>query len=116
MSRIAIKSKVKRKKVREPYDAELNDLREWQENVYNPGHYVGTGKLSYPLKNLARSAKQNLARHPKLKRAYLLHIILLIVIMLFFMDLVWYQVIAAILVIATVILIIWDGNRIIKNK
>jgi Flp pilus assembly protein TadB len=116
MSRIAIKSKVKRKKVREPYDAELNDLREWQENMYNPGHYVGTDKLSYPLKNLARRAKQNLVRHPKLKRAYLLYVLLFIVILLFFMDLVLYQVMAAIFVIATILLIIWDGNRIIKNK
>jgi hypothetical protein len=108
MSRIAIKSKTKIKKVRVPYDAELNEIREWQDNMYNPGHYIGTGKVPYPLKNLAR--------HPKLKLAYLLYILLPITIGLFFMDLVWYQVIPVILVISTIILIIWDSKRIIKKK
>lgn len=108
MSRIGIKSKNKRKVVRVPYDAELNDIREWQDNMYNPGHYIGTGKLPYPLKNLTRS--------PKLKWAYLLYLILPIIIGLFFIKLIWYQVIPIILFVSVIIFIIWDSNRIIKKK
>jgi hypothetical protein len=108
MSRIAIKSKTKRRKIKVPYDAELNELREWQENMYNPGHYIGTGKLPYHLKNLAH--------HPKLKWTYFLYFLLPFVIALFFMDLVWYQVIPVILVISIIIFIIYDSNRIIKKK
>ncbi|MDF2591784.1 MAG: hypothetical protein K0S75_1250 [Clostridia bacterium] len=108
MSRIGIKSKTKIKKVKVPYDAELNDMREWQENMYNPGHYVGTGKVPYPLKQLAR--------RPKIKLAYLLYILLPIFIVLFFMDLVWYNVIPVMVILFLIAFIIYDSKRILKKK
>ena len=108
MSRIGIKSKTKIKKVKVPYDAEFNDMREWQENMYNPGHYIGTGKVPYPLKQLAR--------RPKLKRAYLLYILLPIIFGLFCIDLVWYNVIPIIFVILAIVFIIYDSKRILKKK
>ena len=116
MSRIAIKRKNKIKKVRVPYDAELNDLREWQDNMYNPGHYVGTGKIPYPLKHLTRRTERNLSRYPKIKRAYLFYFLLLIIIILFNMDLVWYKTLPALLAISVIVFIIYDSNRIIKKK
>jgi hypothetical protein len=108
MSRIGIKSKTKIKKVKVPYDAEFNDMKEWQENMYNPGHYIGTGKVPYPLKQLAR--------RPKLKLAYLLFTFLPMFILLFFMDFVWYQVIPGIIVILVIVFIIYDSKRILKKK
>lgn len=108
MSRIGIKSKTKIKKVKIPYDAELNDMREWQENMYNPGHYIGTGKVPYPLKQLAH--------RPKFKLAYLLYVFFPIVLGLFFIELVWYQVVPIILVISVIVFIIYDSKRILKKK
>lgn len=108
MSRIGIKSKTKIKKIRVPYDAELNELREWQENMYNPGHYMGTGKLSYPMKQLMR--------RPKIKHAYLLYFLFPFIPGVFFIDLVWYQIIPVILVISAIVFIIYDSNRIMKKK
>lgn len=60
-----IKKKSKRK-VKMPYDQELNELREWQENQYNPGYYIGTGRTPYPLKRVGN--------RPKLKFLYLLFV------------------------------------------
>jgi hypothetical protein len=106
MGRMTIKRK--KKKLRVPYDAELNDLREWQDNMYNPGHYVGTGKVPYPLKNLAR--------RPKLKLAYFLYFLTPFVLGIFFMDLAWYNIAPIVLVIAVIGFIIWDSSRVIKKK
>jgi hypothetical protein len=107
MGRMTIKRK-NVKKVRVPYDAELNDIREWQDNMYNPGHYIGTGKLPYPLKNMVKN--------PKLKLAYILYFLIPLGIALFFMDFKWYNVVPIVLVTAVVAFIIWDSSRIIKKK
>ncbi|HOJ12710.1 MAG TPA: hypothetical protein PK733_19265 [Clostridiales bacterium] len=32
----------------------IADLKEWQDNQYNPGYYVGTGRIPRPLKSLSR--------------------------------------------------------------
>ncbi|MDF2841424.1 MAG: hypothetical protein K0Q99_2196 [Clostridia bacterium] len=106
MGRMTIKKRAKKKRL--PYDAEMNDMREWQDNMYNPGYYVGTGKIPYPLKNLAR--------HPKLKLAYFLWILIPIGAALFFVDFTWYNVVPVVLVLTALVLIIWDSRRIMKKK
>lgn len=106
MSRFRIKTP--KKKLKSSYNNELQELKEWQDNLYNPGHYIGTGRLPYSLKNIAR--------RPKLKLAYLIYCAAPIAIALFFTDLAWYQVIPALLVIAVIVFIIWDSRRILKKK
>ncbi|MDF2533329.1 MAG: hypothetical protein K0Q65_2910 [Clostridia bacterium] len=108
MGRLTIRKKTNRRKLKVPYDAELNELKEWQSNMYNPGHYIGTGKVPYPMKNLAKRRE--------LKWAYLLSLLIPLGIGLIFMDLVWFQVIPAVLVIAVLLFIIWDSRRVIKKK
>lgn len=108
MGKMTIKSKAAKKKLKAAYNAELQELKEWQDNQYNPGHYVGTGRLPYPLRAIAK--------HPKLKWAYLLYYLIPLAIGLFFIDLVWYQVIPVVLVLAAVFYIIWDSSRTINRK
>jgi len=107
LGRKTIKSKA-RKKIKVPYDAELNDLREWQDNMYNPGHYIGTGKVSYPLKNIARQ--------PKLKWAFLAFYIIPAVIAFFFVESQWHMIGPGILILAVIVYIIWDSKRVINKK
>ena len=33
---------------------ELDDLKEWEDNQYNPGYYIGTGRVPRPLRNLGK--------------------------------------------------------------
>lgn len=39
------------------FEKELAELREWQENQYNPGYYIGTGRVPKPLMGLSRYPK-----------------------------------------------------------
>ncbi len=34
------------------FEDQLEEIKEWQDNMYNPGHYIGTGKIPYPLKSI----------------------------------------------------------------
>ena len=36
-------------------EEQKKDIEEWQKNSYNPGHYVGTGRIPTPVKNLYKS-------------------------------------------------------------
>lgn len=36
------------------FENNLSDLKEWQDNQYNPGYYVGTGKVATPTRNLGK--------------------------------------------------------------
>lgn len=38
-----------------PFEKQIDELNEWQENSSNPGHYVGTGKVPLPVKNMYKS-------------------------------------------------------------
>ncbi len=33
----------------------LKDLDEWEENQYNPGYYIGTGRVSKPIKGIGKN-------------------------------------------------------------
>ncbi|SCY55671.1 hypothetical protein [Alkaliphilus peptidifermentans] len=33
---------------------DMEDLNEWQQNQYNPGHYIGTGRIPRPILNLTK--------------------------------------------------------------
>ncbi|RKD30014.1 hypothetical protein [Thermohalobacter berrensis] len=33
---------------------ELKELKEWQDNQFNPGHYIGTGRVPNPIKKLSK--------------------------------------------------------------
>ncbi|SHF86749.1 hypothetical protein SAMN02746089_02688 [Caldanaerobius fijiensis DSM 17918] len=33
---------------------QLDELEEWQNNAFNPGYYVGNGKIPLPVKNLRK--------------------------------------------------------------
>lgn len=37
------------------FEEQVEEIKEWQENLYNPGHYIGTGKVPLPLKKLISS-------------------------------------------------------------
>ncbi|CAH2214154.1 hypothetical protein [Tepidibacter aestuarii] len=37
---------------RKDFNDELEELKEWQDNQYNPGHYIGTGRVKKPLTGL----------------------------------------------------------------
>ena len=32
----------------------IADLKEWQDNQYNPGYYIGTGRVPRPISSLSR--------------------------------------------------------------
>ncbi|ATW28228.1 hypothetical protein DCMF_28815 [Candidatus Formimonas warabiya] len=36
------------------FERDIQDLREWQNNQYNPGHYIGTGRVPRPVKGLGK--------------------------------------------------------------
>ncbi|MEG0308931.1 MAG: hypothetical protein RR891_04195 [Clostridium sp.] len=38
-----------------PLEKQLEDINDWQRNSTNPGHWVGTGRIPLPLKNIIRS-------------------------------------------------------------
>lgn len=40
-----------------PLENQIEELKEWQENAYNPGYYIGSGKAPLPLRNMAKSPK-----------------------------------------------------------
>ena len=39
---------------RNELEKELEDIKEWQDNQYNPGHYIGTGRVPRPVIRLAK--------------------------------------------------------------
>jgi len=39
------------------FDKQVDEIKEWQENLYNPGDYIGTGKVPLPLRKLISSLK-----------------------------------------------------------
>jgi len=42
------------KEGKEEFEKELKELEEWQENQYNPGYYIGSGRVPRPLKGLKK--------------------------------------------------------------
>lgn len=36
------------------FHKDMEDLNEWQQNQYNPGHYIGTGRIQRPILNLTK--------------------------------------------------------------
>lgn len=45
---------MKRDNKKNELDEQLEDIKEYQDNIYNPGHYIGTGRVPLPLKNLVK--------------------------------------------------------------
>ncbi|MCX7746798.1 MAG: hypothetical protein N2645_07895 [Clostridia bacterium] len=44
----------KPKQIKNELEKEIEDLREWQENQYNPGYYIGTGRVARPISSLSK--------------------------------------------------------------
>ncbi|MBE3579067.1 MAG: hypothetical protein IMW83_04225 [Caldanaerobacter subterraneus] len=42
------------KEGKEEFEKELKELEEWQENQYNPGYYIGSGRVPRPLEGLKK--------------------------------------------------------------
>ncbi len=38
-------------------DKEIEEITEWQENRFNPGYYIGTGRMPKPLLSLCKYPK-----------------------------------------------------------
>lgn len=38
------------------FERDMDDLVEWQQNQYNPGHYIGTGRIPRPVGKLKLSS------------------------------------------------------------
>jgi len=36
------------------FEKDMEDLQDWLDNQYNPGHYVGTGRVSRPISRLSK--------------------------------------------------------------
>ncbi|PHO06762.1 hypothetical protein BFT35_09250 [Thermoanaerobacterium thermosaccharolyticum] len=36
------------------FEKELDNLKEWEENQYNPGYYIGTGRIPEPIKGVGK--------------------------------------------------------------
>lgn len=36
------------------FDKDMKDLQDWLDNQYNPGHYVGTGRVPRPVGRLTK--------------------------------------------------------------
>jgi hypothetical protein len=47
--------KIGRKEEINSFERQLKDIKEWQENAYNPGHYIGTGRVPLHMKNVLKS-------------------------------------------------------------
>lgn len=109
MGKMTIKKKRKRK-IKVPYDQELKDIREWQENQYNPGYYMGTGRMPYPLKKLSS--------RPKIKLLYLLFILGPVVIGAvingIYNGISLHELIVAALVLAVFAWIVYDSKKHLK--
>ncbi|GAA0728627.1 hypothetical protein GCM10008905_27810 [Clostridium malenominatum] len=39
------------------FEEQLKEIREYQKNAFNPGYYIGTGRVNLATKNLLRSPK-----------------------------------------------------------
>ena len=37
------------------FEKDMRDLADWQQNQYNPGRYIGTGRVARPLRKLKLS-------------------------------------------------------------
>ncbi|MEG0309238.1 MAG: hypothetical protein RR636_14945 [Clostridium sp.] len=37
------------------FDHQLEELNDWQKNSTNPGHFIGTGRIPLPIKNISKS-------------------------------------------------------------
>lgn len=40
-----------------PFEEQLDEIKEYQKNAFNPGYYVGSGKVNLATKNLLKSPK-----------------------------------------------------------
>lgn len=36
------------------FEEKIGELKEWQENQYNPGYYIGSGRIPKPVKEVKR--------------------------------------------------------------
>lgn len=36
------------------FDKEIEELKEWQDNQFNPGYYIGTGRVPKPISSLSK--------------------------------------------------------------
>lgn len=36
------------------FEKEIEDLKEWQDNQFNPGYYIGTGRVPKPISSLSK--------------------------------------------------------------
>lgn len=43
------------KKEHNSFEKQLSEIKEWQDNLYNPGHYIGTGKIPPHIKNFNKT-------------------------------------------------------------
>lgn len=41
-------------KEKNDFEKDMENLEEWQDQQYSPGHYIGTGKVPRPILNLTR--------------------------------------------------------------
>lgn len=36
------------------FEKEIEELKEWQDNQFNPGYYIGTGRVPKPISSLSK--------------------------------------------------------------
>lgn len=110
MGRMTIKKKGK-KKIKVPYDQELNEMKEWQDHQYVPGYYIDKGRLPYPLRRLSS--------RPRLKKLYLLFILCPLFVGAIFNAILngvsLQELLIGSLMIGTIAWIIYDSKRYVKR-
>lgn len=37
-----------------PFEEQMEEIRDWQDNAYNPGHYIGTGRVTPAVRGLSK--------------------------------------------------------------
>lgn len=84
-------------------NTELEELKEWQDNQYNPGYYIGTGRIPAPIKAIAKRSK--------LRYLYLLFFIIPIFTGLILSGFSWMNTMGLMLVAGTIAAIIWDSKK-----
>lgn len=90
------------------FEKELEDIEEWQNNQFNPGHYIGTGRMSRPIRRIKK--------HPLVLIIIGMHGLIAVSLVLFLSGLKVAGIFPLIIISLLPLLLLLNGIKQIINK